>query len=178
VNIISLEYASPESLPSPETGRLQQVDSKADMWSLGMILHKLLFFRLPYRYASDADAQDNGKAAADLENGEKLQRLENEVLNYSGLVNSQLFLRNGIESSWVDRFRSTPALVNIFESRRLPRAFLVLLESLLNVSPSGRPSCERVSSAIRDGRVCLLCHIGDFSIVSWMMRDILRKEGC
>lgn len=47
--LTSLEYIAPESLPSPQTGLLQQVDSKADMWSLGMILHKLLFFKLPYR---------------------------------------------------------------------------------------------------------------------------------
>lgn len=40
----SLEYTSLESLPSPHTGLLHQIDSKADMWSLGMILHKLLFF--------------------------------------------------------------------------------------------------------------------------------------
>src|ERR1700730_15187964 len=43
----SLEYASPESLPSPATGFLSSVDSKSDMWSLGMISHKMLFFRLP-----------------------------------------------------------------------------------------------------------------------------------
>ena len=51
----SLEYSAPESLPEPSTGQLLQVDSKADMWSLGMILHKLLFFRLPYLHTSDND---------------------------------------------------------------------------------------------------------------------------
>lgn len=48
-NNVSLEYSAPESLPSPITGILKETDSKADMWSLGMILHKLLFFKLPYR---------------------------------------------------------------------------------------------------------------------------------
>ncbi len=76
----SLEYASPESLPSP-TGLLFNVDSKSDMWSLGMILHKLLFFSLPYRYASDnlksnADSRRDGKEISDL--------LEKEVLEYPG----------------------------------------------------------------------------------------------
>lgn len=69
---------SPESLPSP-TGQLTQIDSKADMWSLGMVLHKLLFFRLPYRYASDSprsDTRKDGKEIADL--------LEQEVHQYSG----------------------------------------------------------------------------------------------
>lgn len=74
-----LEYAAPESLPSP-TGLLQQVDSKADMWSVGMILHKLLFFKLPYNHASDnvATEERGGKESADL--------LEQEVANYSGFV--------------------------------------------------------------------------------------------
>ena len=45
-----LEYSAPESLPSPLTRILKETDSKADMWSLGMILHKLLFFKLPYRF--------------------------------------------------------------------------------------------------------------------------------
>ena len=44
-----------------------------------------------------------------------------------------------------------------FESRRLPQTFLVLLESLLNIVPSSRPSCERVSSAIREGMVRVVC---------------------
>jgi serine/threonine protein kinase len=82
----SLEYASPESLPSPETGLLQQVDSKADMWSLGMILHKLLFFRLPYRYAADGDALEDGNSGVGVEDSVKMARLEKEVLNYSGYV--------------------------------------------------------------------------------------------
>ncbi|GBE87646.1 kinase-like domain-containing protein [Sparassis latifolia] len=125
-NTGTLEYTSPESLPSPSTGLLQQVDSKADMWSVGMILHKLLFFRLPYRHASDGDEQRDGRETADI--------LEHEVASYSG-------------------FKCTSAHVTAFESRRLPRAYLVLLESLLNVTPAMRPSSERVLSAIREGRL-------------------------
>ena len=80
-----LEYASPESLPSPDTGLLKQVDSKADMWSLGMILHKLLFLKLPYRYAADGDAVVEGNAAREIIGDvEKMEELEREVLNYSG----------------------------------------------------------------------------------------------
>ncbi|KAG6905740.1 hypothetical protein DXG01_000989, partial [Tephrocybe rancida] len=128
----SLEYTSPESLPSPVTGYLHQIDSKADMWSLGMILHKLLFFRLPYRYAAEGDA--NGESISTDRESDKLERLEKEVLSYPG-------------------FKSTTALVTTFEARHLPRSFLVLLESLLNVSPSSRPSCERVANAIKDGKL-------------------------
>lgn len=65
-----------------------------------MILHKLLFFKLPYRYdttrdfssisdvrsryAAEGDA--NGEPISRNEEGEKLERLEREVLNYPGYV--------------------------------------------------------------------------------------------
>lgn len=52
-----------------------------------------------------------------------------------------------------DRFKRTPELVSAFEARRLPRPYLVLLERLLSVNPAGRPTCERVLSAIREGQV-------------------------
>ena len=73
---ISLEYTAPETLRSPKTGLLLQVDSKADMWSLGMILHMLLFFRLPYHNSSDGDMKSNG--------GGDIEKLEKEVLDYEG----------------------------------------------------------------------------------------------
>lgn len=76
---ISLEYTSPESLPSTTTGLLQQVDSKADMWSLGMILHKLLFLRLPYKSSSDNVEQDSKR-----DGKEMVDQLEREVRSYSG----------------------------------------------------------------------------------------------
>ncbi|KAF9226283.1 kinase-like protein [Gyrodon lividus] len=126
-NTGTLEYASPESLPSPETGLLQEIDSKSDLWSLGMILHKMLFFRLPYRYATGGEASATDET-------DKMDKLEREILVYTG-------------------FRSTSSLSAAFENRRLPRAFLILLESLLSVNPSVRPTCERIVSAMREGRV-------------------------
>ncbi|KAG1906220.1 kinase-like protein [Suillus fuscotomentosus] len=125
-NTGTLEYASPESLPSPLTGVLRQVDSKSDMWSLGMILHKMLFFKLPFRYATEGEATAYDEA-------DKMDKLEQEILGYTG-------------------FRSTSALATSFESRSLPRSFLILLEGLLSINPSSRPSCERIVSAIREGR--------------------------
>lgn len=47
------------------------------MWSLGMILHKMIFFQLPYRYASEVE----GSATDD---SDKLNKLEKEILGYSG----------------------------------------------------------------------------------------------
>ncbi len=126
---LSLEYSAPESLPEPSTGQLLQVDSKADMWSLGMILHKLLFFKLPYRHTSDNDEPSRPKDGRDYSD-----RLEAEILDYPG-------------------FRSSSVLANAFESRRLPKAYLLLLESLLHVKPAARPSSDRVLSVIKDGGV-------------------------
>lgn len=79
----SLEYASPESLPSPTTGLLSQVDSKSDMWSLGMILHKMLFFRLPYQHSSDSLDKSKDSRRDERETAELLER---EVSTYPGYV--------------------------------------------------------------------------------------------
>ncbi|KAF9255094.1 kinase-like protein [Marasmius fiardii PR-910] len=130
-NTGTLEYTAPESLPSPHTGLLQQIDSKADMWSLGMVLHKMLFFRLPYRYASQGNEKEVSEG---IEEREKLDRLEKEVLNYPG-------------------FKFDQMLVTALEARRMPRAVLVLLENLLNPKPSQRPTIERVSNVIKTGNV-------------------------
>lgn len=125
----SLEYSAPESLPVPTTGQLLQVDSKADMWSLGMILHKLLFFRLPYLHTSDNDDPSRPR-----DGREYTDKLEAEIAGYPG-------------------FRSSSVLANLFESRRLPKNYLLLLETLLNVKPSSRPSSERVLGVIKEGGV-------------------------
>jgi len=108
-----------------------------------MILHKLIFFRLPYRWAAygdrpglygcdtaSANEDDDGKA-------NDMDRLEREVSSYPG-------------------FKSTPRLETLFTSRRLPRSYLVLLESLLNVAPAARPSCEKVLAALHLGKVRVL----------------------
>ncbi|KAG7092144.1 hypothetical protein E1B28_008517 [Marasmius oreades] len=129
-NTGTLEYTAPESLPSPQTGLLQQIDSKADMWSLGMVLHKMLFFRLPYRYASRGNERE---VTAGLEEREKMDRLEKEVLNYPG-------------------FKFDQSMMAALEARQMPRAVLLLLENLLNPIPSQRPTVERVSNVIKTGK--------------------------
>lgn len=47
------------------------------MWSLGMILHKMLFFRLPYRYATEGEASARDEV-------DKMSKLEQEILTYQG----------------------------------------------------------------------------------------------
>jgi len=152
-NTGTLEYTSPESLPPPQTGLLQQVNSKADMWSLGMILHKLLFFKLPYQYASGGDA--SGEASSPIADCEKMDQLEREILSYPG-------------------FAFAPALATAFEARRLPHSFLVLLESLLNTTPNVRPSCDRVSTAIREGKFDPLPQTASSSTSSALLPIIRR----
>ncbi|KAJ9116384.1 hypothetical protein QFC22_004825 [Naganishia vaughanmartiniae] len=44
----TMEYMAPETISPDPTGHWREWDTKADIWSLGLILHKLLFFRLPY----------------------------------------------------------------------------------------------------------------------------------
>ncbi|KAK0219813.1 kinase-like domain-containing protein [Armillaria fumosa] len=153
-NTGTLEYTSPESLPSPQTGLLRQIDSKSDMWSLGMILHKLLFFKLPYHYAAAGDA--SSETLNSLAEGDKMDRLEQEVLNYPGQV-------------------ATPAHIAAFEGRKLPRAYLVLLETLLNPNPSARPSCERVLAAIREGRLNPVTEVRRPRTASTSLMQVVRR---
>ena len=98
-------------------------DSHADMWSLGrakratstdfagMILHKMLFLKLPYRASED------------------LAALHDEIIRYSG-------------------FHPTPEVIEVCERRHIPRALLLLLERLLDLSPEQRPNAERVKLAL------------------------------
>jgi len=116
---------------------------------LGMILHKLIFFKLPYRYAADGDASANSDS-------DKMKKLEREVLSYAG-------------------FRATSSVATSFDSRHLPRAFLVLLENLLHVIPSSRPSCERVLAALREGRFDPVAFISN--PVKGSLVPIIRQPG-
>lgn len=93
-----------------------------------MILHKLLFFHLPYRYASGG----NGNSAVG--EGDKMERLEKEILEYPG-------------------FKSTQELEIKFKARRLSKNFLGLLENLLHIIPSVRPPSERVLMGIDEGKL-------------------------
>ncbi|KZS97124.1 Pkinase-domain-containing protein [Sistotremastrum niveocremeum HHB9708] len=119
-NTGTLEYCSPESIMQKSPRVFQPIDSKSDMWSLGMVLHKMLFFRLPFAHVQDSD----------------IDGLEREILTYPG-------------------FKPSPEISGTIRRRMLPRAVIVLLESLLHVSPKARPTCEQVLAAIKDGKVSI-----------------------
>ena len=64
------------------------------------------------------------------------------------------------------RFKSTQELEVKFKTRRLSKNFLGLLENLLHIIPSVRPSSERVLMGIDEGKVgrclafkCRLSHV-------------------
>jgi serine/threonine protein kinase len=111
----TLEYSAPEALLKDSTGRYNQLDSKADMWALGVLLHKLLFFRTPYIAIDD------------------LPTLEQEILAYRG-------------------FMVTPEMLASCARRGLPEVAPLLVQRLLNLQPSLRPSCERVQAIITSGQ--------------------------
>lgn len=67
-NTGTLEYCAPESVYRDPSGELKPIDSRTDMWSLGMILHKMVFFNLPFSYVMASD----------------FERLEREILCYKG----------------------------------------------------------------------------------------------
>jgi hypothetical protein len=49
-----------------------------------------------------------------------------------------------------------PVDVTVFTSQILPRSDLVLLESLLNISPAAQPTGERILATLHLGKVCPL----------------------
>ncbi|KZV72056.1 kinase-like protein [Peniophora sp. CONT] len=138
-NTGTLEYTAPESVPPPSPPSSPRgnhhhnwnpppADSKADIWSLGMVLHKLLFFRLPYTYSS-------GSSQHPLSERSTLSALADEVRRYQGF------------------HAGSTGEARALEARRLSGAWGVLLEGLLAVDPKKRPSAERVLSAVRKGQL-------------------------
>ena len=51
----TLEYMAPEAVVPGTDGRLRELTSKADVWSLGILFHLLIFFELPYSQVDDFD---------------------------------------------------------------------------------------------------------------------------
>ncbi|CED83585.1 kinase-like protein [Phaffia rhodozyma] len=54
-NTGTTEYCSPGSFTVDADGNLLELGNESDLWSLGMILHKIIFFNLPYSQTEDFD---------------------------------------------------------------------------------------------------------------------------
>lgn len=68
----TLAYTPPEALvPSATTGHYPPPDRTTDMWALGLVLHLLVFFALPF-----AEAGPEGDT----------RKLEEEIKMYHGFV--------------------------------------------------------------------------------------------
>ncbi|WWC59167.1 uncharacterized protein I303_101715 [Kwoniella dejecticola CBS 10117] len=72
----TMEYMAPETLMQDLQGNWRPSDSHADMWSLGMILHKMLFLHLPYPDTEDFD------------------ELHKEILSYPGFKPSSEIIQS------------------------------------------------------------------------------------
>ncbi|WAR61216.1 hypothetical protein PtB15_13B468 [Puccinia triticina] len=118
----TLDWVPPESLKKdPKTGKLHEVTQKGDLWQLGLVLHCLCFFRLPYTHSEDIDL------------------LKDEITQYPG------FLIHDYPPDHGGTKRKMPAPGQQHSSRSdLPRPLLQLLSDLLCLDPRLRPSCERV----------------------------------
>ena len=109
------------------------------------------------RYAAVGDT--NGEAVTGglrAGEGEKMDKLEREVLEYPGWVDLLFYSLSTTPyriNISLGRFKTAPGIEAAFKAWRLPQSFLVLLESLLNKTPVARPSCERVAGAIWEGKV-------------------------
>ncbi|KAK7451000.1 putative serine/threonine-protein kinase iks1 [Stygiomarasmius scandens] len=173
-NTGTLEYTAPETLPSPATGLLREVTSKADMWSLGMILHKLLFFRLPYRHAANGDASGDIPYPPYLDvDGQKFpdgiqstNSIKNSHLSPQDASHLQPPLANRpkhpiSEHTKMDPlqaevlaypgFRSTPGFRQAFAARRLHENYLFVLENLLSPDPLRREGSATFQKALHRG---------------------------
>ncbi|KAF8747800.1 Kinase-like protein [Rhizoctonia solani] len=122
-NTGTLEYSAPESLRHNQDGSLRQITSKSDIWSLGMILHKLIYFRLPWK------------------NDEDMTELERDYwlsgVTYYNLGDAR------------NRYKASMENIQAFEKRRLPPALCQLLSKMLAIEPVGRPGSDQVLKTIQ-----------------------------
>ncbi|GAA5853206.1 hypothetical protein JCM8547_000242 [Rhodosporidiobolus lusitaniae] len=119
----TLAYTPPEALfpPDPRTGKFPSPDRATDQWALGLILHLLCFFALPWREAG--------------EEGDTLE-LEREIREYRGFFPSDAIPCSPLPFP----SSSSPALSHpppLFTARHdLPPSLLLLLSSLIHLSPT------------------------------------------
>lgn len=115
----TLAYTPPEALcPSPTTGHYPPPDRATDMWALGLVLHLLVFFALPF-----AEAGPDGDT----------KKLEEEIKLYRGSVLDLLIcLQTPIRSQCTSYAGSRRRI----RSRVLPRPDTTSRHRCFSSSPS------------------------------------------
>ncbi|KAI9021665.1 kinase-like domain-containing protein [Phycomyces nitens] len=128
----TLEFMAPEHVALDSQGKNRvEYSSKADMWSLGMVLYYLCYSRLPYSNVDDVDV------------------LRNEILAFREVKfpKSRFDVYNGHEKN-VD-----PAIVEAIRQQTIspdiPQEIKILIRLLLSTDPNKRPSCEEILSKLR-----------------------------
>ncbi|KAL0085890.1 kinase-like domain-containing protein [Phycomyces blakesleeanus] len=128
----TLEFMAPEHVALDPQGKNRvEYSSKADMWSLGMVLYYLCYSRLPYSNVDDVDI------------------LRNEILAFKEVKfpKSRFDVYNGHENN-ID-----PGMVEAIRQQTIspdiPQEMKILIRMLLSTDPNKRPSCEEILSKLR-----------------------------
>jgi serine/threonine protein kinase len=133
----TLEFMAPELIRLDDHGKyLQEFSSKADMWSLGMVLFYLCYSRLPYHYINDID------------------RLKDEILSFDKFVffhDQACFIsRTHVTFNRVT-FPSNRSEVNTnspHANDHIPVELKHIIRALLSLDPETRPSCDEILEKI------------------------------
>ncbi|KAI8072397.1 kinase-like domain-containing protein [Gongronella butleri] len=116
----TLEFMAPEHARLDAQGRnVVEYSSKADMWSLGMVLYYLCYSCLPYTHINDVDL------------------LREEILNFKEIK---------FPKSRLDAFHNTPLTHRAVSE--IPQEFKLLIRVLLSTDPAKRPSCQEILSKL------------------------------
>lgn len=158
----TMEFMAPEAVRvNARTGMLQELSSKADIWSFGMILHLLIFLRLPYTQVEDVD------------------RLRDEMLAYGGWQDEYVKFFS-LQCRFMTQITYDPCCLSltcslsllmmharltnisfVLKQKRFYRAdsmlsnihtcqsFIPLLSKLLQMDPVARPSADEILHELR-----------------------------
>ncbi|UOH80588.1 hypothetical protein LQV05_003244 [Cryptococcus neoformans] len=155
----TMEYMAPETLVQDSEGRFRPSDSHADMWSLGMILYKMMFLKLPYEECDNYDvlrAQIISYKGF-LPDGSLLQNLQRRHIpqRFVFLLKKLLDIHPEKRPS-AEKTRSVLADIKHHSNQNEDYSSAIVgqtLASLENLSYPSRGICRRNSVVINDGHL-------------------------
>ncbi|OXG18560.1 other/IKS protein kinase [Cryptococcus neoformans Tu401-1] len=155
----TMEYMAPETLVQDSKGRFRPSDSHADMWSLGMILYKMMFLKLPYEECDNYDvlrAQIISYKGF-LPDGSLLQNLQRRHIpqRFVFLLKKLLDIHPEKRPS-AEKTRSVLADIKHHSNQNEDYSSAIVgqtLASLENLSYPSRGICRRNSVFVNDGHL-------------------------
>ncbi|OWZ62954.1 hypothetical protein AYX14_05939 [Cryptococcus neoformans] len=155
----TMEYMAPETLVQDSKGRFRPSDSHADMWSLGMILYKMMFLKLPYEECDNYDvlrAQIISYKGF-LPDGSLLQNLQRRHIpqRFVFLLKKLLDIHPEKRPS-AEKTRSVLADIKHHSNQNEDYSSAIVgqtLASLENLSYPSRGICRRNSVVVNDGHL-------------------------